>query len=107
MTGFCSACCRSSWSRDRGKGRGDAGRRHAYGDLVRHLHILGRPDLLHFDDGAQAIRRALEQKHLELMALETINRKLAAHIGKYDGMFARLCVIWHCIEHADKGYQPT
>ena len=26
--------------------------------------------------------------------------KLAAHIGKYRGMFARLCLIWHCIEHA-------
>ena len=73
-----------------------------YGDLVRRLHMLGRPDLLLFDAGALAIRRAIEQKHLELMALGTIHRKLAAHIGKYDGIFARLCVIWHCIEHADK-----
>ena len=73
-----------------------------YGDLVRRLYALGRPELLFFDDGAQAIRRALEQKHLELMALGAIHRKLAAHIGKYDGVFARLCVIWHCIEHADE-----
>jgi Protein of unknown function (DUF3987) len=70
-----------------------------YGDLIRHLHILARPAALHFYDGAQAIRQALEQKHLELMALEAVNKKLAAHIGKYDGMFARLCVTWHCIEH--------
>jgi hypothetical protein len=74
----------------------------AYGDLVRHLHILARPQLLHFDDGAQTLRQQLEQKHLDLTALETINKKLAAHIGKYDGMFARLCVIWHCIEHVDE-----
>jgi hypothetical protein len=40
----------------------------------------------------------LETKHLELMNLESINKKLAAHIGKYDGLFVRLCVIWHCIE---------
>ena len=73
-----------------------------YGDLVRRLYVLERPELLLFDDGAQAIRRALEQKHLELMALGAIRRKLAAHIGKYDGVFARLCVIWHCIEHADE-----
>jgi hypothetical protein len=35
---------------------------------------------------------------LDLSACETVNRKLAAHIGKYDGIFARLCVIWHCVE---------
>src|SRR5262249_42769642 len=22
----------------------------------------------------------------------------AAHVGKYDGIFARLCLLWHCIE---------
>src|SRR5262249_4004125 len=38
----------------------------------------------------------------ELMACEAVNKKLAAHIGKYDGLFARLCLIWHCIEHADR-----
>jgi hypothetical protein len=77
-----------------------------YGDLVQRLYALGRPELLFFDDGAQAIRRALEQRHLELMALGAIHRKLAAHIGKYDGVFARLCVIWHCIEHADERLPP-
>ncbi len=57
-----------------------------------------RPRLI-FDDAAQAIRRKLEEKHLSLMAVETLNRKLAAHIGKYDGLFARLCVAFHCIDH--------
>lgn len=52
-----------------------------------------------FDDDAQAIRRDLEKKHLDLMAVESLNRKLAAHIGKYDGLFARLCVAFHCIDH--------
>jgi hypothetical protein len=57
-----------------------------------------RPRLI-FDDAAQAIRRKMEEKHLSLMAVETLNRKLAAHIGKYDGLFARLCVAFHCIDH--------
>jgi hypothetical protein len=30
-----------------------------------------------------------------------VNRKLAAHIGKYNGLFARLCLLWHCIETVD------
>jgi hypothetical protein len=56
--------------------------------------------LLRFDDGAQGYRQELEAKHLKLQTLECVHRKLAAHIGKYDGIFARLCVIWHCVENA-------
>ena len=77
-----------------------------YGSLVRHLHNLRPPgwmgdDVLEFDDDAQEIRRDLEAKHLELQSVETINRKLASHIGKFDGIFARLCVLWHCIEEVE------
>jgi hypothetical protein len=66
--------------------------------------------ILNFDASAQKIREQLEAKHLELMALEVINKKLAAHIGKYDGYFARLCLTWHCIEHCttiNAGGLPT
>ena len=59
----------------------------------------GSQPRLVFDAGAQAIRQDLERKHLDLAKLETVNKKLAAHIGKYDGLFARLCVIWHCVEN--------
>ncbi len=69
-----------------------------YEALIRHLHCLGNATL-RFDDGAQAYRQELELKHLNLLSLEFVHRKLASHIGKYDGIFARLCVIWHCIEN--------
>lgn len=59
----------------------------------------GSPARLRFDAGAQMLRRKLEEKHLGLMAIECLNRKLAAHIGKYDGLFARLCVAFHCAEN--------
>ena len=80
-----------------------------YNDLISNLRELKPPmtgGLLHtvaplkFDDGALAIREELEKKHLELQQCESINRKLASHIGKYNGIFARLCVVWHCVEHA-------
>jgi len=48
----------------------------------------------------------MERTHLELMQLETINKKLALHIGKYDGYFGRLCLLWHCIEHAHEPALP-
>jgi hypothetical protein len=54
-----------------------------------------------FDDGAQKIRKELEKKHLGLVKLEGINRKLTSHLGKYNGIFARLCVVWHCVEHVN------
>jgi hypothetical protein len=77
----------------------------AYRTLIEDLRNLTPPGfmgqgVLQFDNGAQAVRYDLEARHLDLQSLETINRKLASHIGKYDGLFARLCVVWHCIEHA-------
>lgn len=77
-----------------------------YGALVQRLHTLQRPMLggmsevpLKFDEAAQGLRQELSEKHHEMQASwEIINKKLAAHIGKYDGLFARLCVLWHCIE---------
>jgi hypothetical protein len=77
-----------------------------YDQLIEQLYKLPMPNefcevTLRFSGGAQAIRRQLEQTHLSLMmAWEVVNKKLAAHIGKYDGLFARLCVLWHCVEHA-------
>ena len=83
-----------------------------YRALVEALHQLQPPGwmgqgVLEFDDGAQRVRRDLEARHLELQSLETINRKLASHIGKFDGMFARLCVVWHCIENAGQEMPAT
>lgn len=74
-----------------------------YNQLVADLYSLRNQGqvLLHFSDGARAIRDRLEREHLELsMALEAVSPKLSAHYGKYDGIFARLCLIWHCIESA-------
>jgi hypothetical protein len=73
-----------------------------FGRLIDALHGLTVPPhvVLKFDDGALKIREALERKHLDLMQIDWLNRKLTSHFGKYNGMFARLCLIWHCIEHA-------
>jgi hypothetical protein len=89
-----------------------------FSDLIERLHALEPPSLtsgslppvpteLRFSDGAQAFRNELETKHQKQMAgWEVVNKKLAAHIGKYDGLFARLCVIWHCVENAHQDSLP-
>jgi hypothetical protein len=80
-----------------------------YDEVVRALAKMRPPDdgALRFDDGAQRIRRELEERHQELKTCEAVNRKLAAHIGKYDGLFARLALLFHCIEHAAQGQPPA
>jgi hypothetical protein len=90
-----------------------------YFKLVDKLHGLLPPQqetitenkfedtVLRFDPGAQDIRNRLAQKHVDLMVSEIINKKLATHVGKYDGVFARLCVLWHCIENVDQSVLPT
>jgi DNA-binding PadR family transcriptional regulator len=86
----------------------------AYDDVIRKLYRLSPPlsdgfaaqlnvvHVLEFSPKAQQLRRTLEQKHLELQSLEGVNRKLAAHIGKYDGLFGRLCILFHCLDNPNK-----
>lgn len=77
-----------------------------YAGLVHRLHQMQRPlqgkmleVSLKFDAAAQDLRHELSEKHHEMQtSWEILNKKLAAHIGKYDGLYARLCVLFHCIE---------
>jgi hypothetical protein len=80
----------------------------AYERLIERLELLQAGDApLRFDEAARAIRERLEAEHLNLAAsLETVSPKMAAHFGKHDGLFARLCVLWHCIEHNHGGRVP-
>lgn len=65
--------------------------------------FLGDRQLV-FDDQAQDFRSDLARKHVDMVSvLAHANGKIASHIGKYNGLFGRLCVIWHCIENASSG----
>ncbi len=78
-----------------------------YDALIERLHgltpaqsIVGDMPL-EFDNEARLLREELERRHHAMVSsIEHVNRKLASHLGKYDGLFPRLCVIWHCIENA-------
>ncbi|WP_161992860.1 DUF3987 domain-containing protein [Aureimonas leprariae] len=94
----------------------DVAREYAW--LARRLHEMQPPlrggggnlgDLtteLVLDDDAQAIRLDLEGWHMDMSGLEIVNRKLASAIGKYDGLFGRLCVAFHCIDNAGEESLP-
>jgi hypothetical protein len=86
-----------------------------YNDLILSLRETRppRPDnsfvafgstatTLRFDDEAQGVRNELERKHERITTLEAVSKKLAAHVQKYGSIFARLCVVFHCVEHAGR-----
>ncbi|TGS89404.1 DUF3987 domain-containing protein [Mesorhizobium sp. M3A.F.Ca.ET.174.01.1.1] len=85
----------------------------AYEALVVKCHQLRKPirggmqeTPVRFSAAAQRVWEEVTRRNFELAASwETVNVKLAAHIGKYDGLFARLCLLWHCIEA--KGDRPA
>lgn len=80
--------------------------RVAYENALDGLYALKAPETifgqqpLEFSDEAQEYRNELARQHVDMVkALAQVNGKIASHIGKYNGLFARLCVIWHCLEH--------
>ena len=82
-----------------------------YDALISKCHQLRKPLRggmlevpIRFSPAAQRIWEEVTRRNFDLStSWEAVNVKLAAHIGKYDGMFARLCLLWHCIEaHGDR-----
>lgn len=67
-------------------------------DLSGHGSGFMGNSCLRFSPDAQSFRGEVERKNHELMSVEAFNTKLSARFGKYDGLFARLCVILHCIK---------
>lgn len=73
-------------------------------DMKPRSNFFG-PQPFQFSEDARNVREELADKHFKIvMAFEGINTKLSTHIGKYDGLYVRLCLLWHCIEHA--GQEP-
>mgnify|MGYP003631731299 CR=1 FL=1 len=62
---------------------------------------------LRFDEKAQSIFNEVSIKHHELLDTEMVSPKLGSHFGKYDGIFCRLCVAFHCIENSDQKIFPA
>lgn len=84
-----------------------------YGVLVDRLTQLRRPlrggmeeAPVRFSASSQRIWHEVTAHNHELSkGWEAVNVKLAAHCGKFNGLFARLCLLWHCIE--SRGERPA
>ena len=86
------------------------GAEQRYSELFERLELLkppheagtiayARAPKVTLSSAAQAVRWELEAEHMELVrAFEGMSIKLATALGKHDGLFCRLCLIWHCVE---------
>lgn len=81
---------------------------NAYNDTVKMLTLVcvlnGN---LRFDKEALTVRMNLEKKHISLQSVETLSSLFSSHVGKLDGIFARLCVIWHAVENCHNFVLPN
>lgn len=78
-----------------------------YNYTIMALRFIQPSQNLRFDKDSQILRGIREERHLHLMHAELVSPKFASHIGKYDGLFARLCIIWHALENCNKAILPT
>ncbi len=71
------------------------------------VNVVVQDGPLRFDEDAQILRQVREKENNRLMSAEIISPQFASHIGKFDGLFARLCVLWHAIENCGQILLPS
>lgn len=76
-----------------------AGAWSSYAAALQSLNQMRVPmdGELRFDSDAQDLRADLAERHVSIMRSGVFTRKFGAHVGKYDGIFVRLCTILHCL----------
>ena len=92
--------------------QGDEAKR--YKKLIRKLYEIRRPSAttivntrLKFSEDAQQVMYRVQSANAKLAdTIKLVNQKVAAAFIKGDGTFARLCVLFHCIEHASSHEVP-
>lgn len=54
-------------------------------------------EFLELSDGAMAIKNDLYDWARKMINSGAVMGGLASHVGKYEGLYARLLVVWHCV----------
>ncbi|MFV1918722.1 DUF3987 domain-containing protein [Sphingomonas sp. MJ1 (PH-R8)] len=69
-----------------------------YDMAVRTLTTI-QPQTLQFAPEAHEVRCELVRRHHAFGSGEAVSKMLGAHIGKLDGLFARLAIVWHVLSN--------
>jgi len=79
-----------------------------YRNLVKQLyHTEPSSDPIKLSEGAAKVREELSEYVYKLMQTMALPQGLIAHLGKWDGLFARLLLTYHVIEHASQKKFPA
>ena len=79
-----------------------------YSALVANLYVLesiGSP--IFFSNEAEVVRQRIERRVVELNGVETLPQGLKTHIGKFEGMFARYCLLFHVVDLYERRVHPN
>ncbi len=75
-------------------------------DDLYDLRSMHMDEVIQFSEEARGVREAQEHKWHELVILfQPRNQMFASHIGKYHGMFVRMCLLWHMIENRNENWK--
>ena len=85
-----------------------------YDEMVKRLrndlrveNMIEANNPLTFSDRAQQVFEEQQANFYHMQQAHDLPLKLQSHYGKYEGLYGRLCVVMHCIEHAMDEYLPT
>lgn len=76
------------------------GVKKAYYELVEWLLSLRQEredQYIELDNDAMKVKEELYDWARKITSSELVRGGLASHVGKYEGLYARLLVVWHCV----------
>lgn len=76
-------------------------------ELSKHLYSIKHHTHIEMSEGAQQIRRDAIEKIYDLIAANTISTAFCTHMGKWDGISARLILIYHVVDCASRNVHPS
>ena len=78
-----------------------------YEKMINYLYSID-PETQPFElsDGARGIRESLERRKIDLISLGALPAGCDSFVGKIEGLFCRLALVWHCCEHYKHDYIP-
>lgn len=80
---------------------------YRYSGMLERLAAHNGPTpMIRMSAEARAILVRLETELLDIRRLGFASERVKAALGKYSGLFVRLCLVYHLADAADKGVEP-
>lgn len=79
-----------------------------YSELIRGLYeIIPSAQPVVLSDEAEQVRKRMERRVVDVQKINVLPLGLRTHIGKFEGMFARYCLLFHVLEQRECREHPT